>query len=210
MSASESGFSAAGVPVWTGAFDLTAIGASFGGPKAIERVLSELPLLFPVPVVICQHMTPGHTESWARLLDERCKVRVLQAENNLLLEPRRVYIAPSGRHIRFIRDSLGKHRIRLDADFADSLHVPSIDVMFSSAAQVFGARTLGVLLGGLGSDGATGMLAIRRAGGHTIAEAEETAASYSMPGAAVGLGAVVDVLPIGRLAARVAALGLRT
>jgi len=210
MSASEFVFSAAGVPVWTGAFDLVAVGASFGGPKAIERLVTELPPSFRTPVVVCQHMTPGHTEQWARLLNERSKVRVLEAENNLRLEARRVYVAPAGRHLRFLRDTQGTCRIRLDADFADSLHVPSIDVMFSSAAQVLGSRVLGVLLGGLGSDGATGMLAIRRAGGHTIAESEATAASYSMPGAAVGLGAVVDVLPIDALARRVAELGART
>jgi len=200
-----------GVPVWMGTFEIVVVGASFGGPPAVERVLSGLPRDFPVPVVVCQHISPGHTAQWAELLDGRCVVHVVEAARNGRLEPGYAYIAPAGRHLRFMRaEDGGPVRIRLDADFADSLHVPSIDLMFSSAAQVFGARTLAVLLTGMGSDGATGMLSVRRAGGHTIAESEQTAAAYSMPGAAVGLGAVVDVLPIDRIASRVAELGART
>lgn len=209
MSESGNGFSASGVPVWTGAFKVAVIGASFGGPKAIDTLLSQIERGFPVPIVICQHMPHGHTANWARHLDTQCAIRVTEAENNQRLAAGTAFIAPAGRHIRFIRNTLGETCIRLDADFADSLHVPSIDVMFSSAAQVFGSQTLAVLLGGLGSDGATGMLAVRRAGGYTIAESEQTAASYSMPGAAVGLGAVVDELPIERLARQVAMLGSR-
>jgi two-component system chemotaxis response regulator CheB len=200
----------AGVPVWMGAFEVVVIGASFGGPPAVERVLAELPRGFAVPVVICQHISPGHTAQWAELLNSRCKLRVAEAVRGESLEPGRAYVAPAGRHLRFTRAGGGESaRIRLDADFADSLHVPSIDLMFSSAAQVFGARTLAVLLTGMGSDGSTGMLAVRRAGGHTIVESGGPAASFSLPGAAVGIGAVVEKLPIDELSRRVAELGAR-
>jgi two-component system chemotaxis response regulator CheB len=209
ISAHDHILSSAGVPVWTGVFEIVVIGASFGGPPAVERLLGELPAGFPVPVIVCQHMTPGHTEQWAKLLDSRWKLSVHEAENNQRLQRGRVYIAPAGRHLRFLRTGEGSCGMRLDADFADSLHVPSIDFMFSSAAQVFGSRVLAVLLTGMGSDGATGMLSVRRAGGHTLVESQETAMSYSMPGAAVGLGAVVDMLPLDRLASRVAELGSR-
>ena len=209
MSADDHVFSSAGVPVWMGPFEIVLIGASFGGPPAVERILRELPRDFPVPVVVCQHMTPGHTAQWAQLLDSRSALRVREAANNRRLAPGHVDIAPAGRHLRFMRIDDGAALIRLDADFADSLHVPSIDLMFSSATQLFGSRILAALLTGMGSDGATGMLAIRRAGGHTLAESEHTAASYSMPGAAVGLGAVVEKLPLEQLARRAVELGSR-
>jgi len=209
MSAGASLFNSSGVPVWTGAFDVVLIGASLGGPPAVEKILAELPAEYPTPVVICQHMPPGHTEQWARHLDTKARLSVREAQRNKRLEPGVAYIAPGGLHLRFQRAEDGGYRMRLDADFADSLHVPSIDLMFSSAAQVFGSRVLAALLTGMGTDGATGMLAVRRAGGHTLAESAQTAMSYSMPGAAVGLGAVVEELALESLARRVAELGAR-
>ncbi len=198
-----------GVPANTGPYDALVIGASFGGPPAVEALLGALPRRFPVPVAVCQHITEGFTTAWAQRLDAKCKLPVAEAQHRAVFEPGRVWIAPTGRHLRFMRAGREPARMRLDEDFADSLHVPSIDIMFSSAAATFGSCVLAVLLTGLGSDGATGMLAIRRAGGYTLAESAATAASHSMPGAAVGLGAVVEELPLPAIIERVVELGAR-
>lgn len=200
--------SAYGVPSQTSAFDLMVIGASFGGPKAVEQLLAALPARTRMPVVVCQHMAPGFITMWAERLDAKSRVGVVEATNRVRLEPGHAYIAPIGQHLRFMRS--GERLLaRLDDDFADSLHVPSIDIMMSSAAQQLGSRVLAVLLTGLGSDGASGMLAVRSAGGHTIAESAETAASHSMPGSAAKLGAVVEEMPLDRIIARVSELASR-
>lgn len=199
-------FQAAGVPASTGPFEALVIGASFGGPKAIERLLVELPRRFSLPVAICQHITPGMTSIWADTLCAKCRVKVVEAKSHVAFEPGVVYIAPVGKQMRLVRMEKGPI-VRLDNDFADSLHVPSIDVLFSSAAQAFGSRTLAVLLTGMGSDGSTGMLQIRQTGGYTIGESAETAVSYSMPGSAHDAGAIVEQLPLDRIARRVVELG---
>ncbi len=204
----ESFAASTGLPASMGPFDILVIGASFGGPKAVETILTKVPRHFRLPIAICQHITPGMTEHWAERLNNLCAIDVVEVRDGLRLEPGTAYIAPAGYQTRIMRTAIGG-RLRLDPDFADSLHVPSVDMLFSSAAQQYGSCALGVLLTGLGSDGATGMLAIRNAGGYTIGESEATAASYSMPGAAAGLGAVVEQLPLDRIADRVIELGRR-
>lgn len=196
-----------GVAHNTGPFSALCIGASLGGPKAIERLLGELPSDFPLPVAICQHISDGFTGAWAERLSQCCPLPVKEAEHRERFEAGRVYVAPAcGRHMRF-RKLPDEVRIMLDADFADSLHVPSIDMMMSSAANTFGSKTLAVILTGMGSDGALGMLSIRRAGGYTIGEAESSAVSYSMPGSAYELGAIVEQLDMQLIPKRVVALG---
>ncbi len=168
------------------------IGASTGGPKVVEGILRMLPHDFPAAIAICQHMPPGFTKAWAERLDEVSSLRVKEACFGERFESGTVYIAPAGKHMRLMRDSDGDVHISLDRDFADSLHIPSIDILMSSAAHAFGSGLLAVLLTGLGSDGTLGMLAVRRAGGHTISEAPESAAVYSMPGSAVEIGATAE------------------
>lgn len=167
------------------------IGASTGGPKLVEAVLRELPADFPAPVAVCQHMPQGFTTIWAERLDQICRLQVKEPRNREPFERGNVYIAPVGKHMRIRKDGRS-YSIALDSDFADSLHVPSIDMLMSSAAAAYGSRVLGVLLTGLGSDGAMGMLAIRRAGGHTICQEPETAIAASMPQSAVELGAAAE------------------
>lgn len=181
----------AGVPRGSRALEVLLLGASAGGPPALERILSELPYDFPVPVVICQHMPMGFTRTWAERLDDLCSLSVHEARSGQALTPGSVYIAPIGKQLRFSAEG-ARASVVLCPDLEDSLHVPSIDVMFSSAAEVYGSRALAVLLTGLGHDGAQGLLAIHRAGGQTIVESPESAASYSMPGAAVALGAAQE------------------
>lgn len=180
-----------GVPLGGRPLDAVIIGASTGGPGVIQTILDALPRDFPAPVAICQHMPVGFTGIWAERLDSTCRLKVAEAAPGAAFRPGTVHIAPTGLHLRFRRTE-SKVQIALDRDFADSLHVPSADIMMSSAAQVFGSSALGVLLSGLGSDGALGLLAMRRAGAHTVVESEASAVAYSMPSSAVELGAAVE------------------
>ncbi len=191
-----------------GPFEIVAIGASFGGPKAIECVLGALPQGFFLPIVICQHITPGMTGIWAQMLTGRSSLSVSEAVDGCELLPGTAHIAPAGLQMRVVSGSRGP-RVRMDHDFADSLHVPAIDVLFSSAAKAFGSRTIAVLLTGMGRDGTSGMVQIRHAGGYTIGESECSAMSYSMPGSAVEAGGVVEQLPLERIASRIVELGAR-
>lgn len=197
-----------GVPASCGPFDILLIGSSFGGPRAVEQILRALPPGFSLPIVLCQHITPGMTAIWAQSLTGRSGHAVREAESRDVLEPGNVYVAPAGLQMRVSKGPLGP-QARLDADFADSLHVPSIDVLFSSAADSFGSGTIAVLLTGLGRDGTSGMVRVREAGGHTIGEAESTAASYSMPGSAADAGGVVQQLPLDRIAPRLVELAAK-
>jgi len=171
--------------------DAVVIGASTGGPGVIQSILDYLPRDFPAPIAICQHMPPGFTQVWSERLDGSCRLKVAEAFGGAPFVRGRVYIAPIGFQLRFKK--VGRHfEVVLDRDFADSLFVPSVDIMMSSAAQVFGSGALAVLLTGLGSDGALGMLAMRRVGAHTIVESPETALAASMPSSAVELGAALE------------------
>lgn len=174
------------------------IGASTGGPPVVEQIIRALPLDFPAPIAICQHMSPGFVEQWAERLDPLCWLHVKEAGAGEPFERGTVYLAPQGRHLRFWRDTTGP-RIRLDADVAHSVHVPCIDFTFSSAAEVFGGRALGVLLTGLGHDGSLGMQALRRVGAYTIAEDPASAVAPSMPSSAIEAGAALEVVSASEL-----------
>lgn len=191
----------AGVPSSRGPFDAVVVGASFGGPSAFERIIRQLPDDFPLPIAVCQHISSGMTALWSERLAGVCALDVREAADRMVFAPGCIYIAPTGMHTRLKRSGEGA-QLRLEPDQAHGLHVPSIDTLFASAAQTFGSRTLAVLLTGLGSDGAEGTLAVRMAGGYTICESADTAASYSMPGSAVELGGVVEELALDRIPAR--------
>ena len=190
-----------GESVWTGTplggapLLAVAIGASAGGPRAIETVLAKLPWNFPAPILICQHMTGGATRPWADRLNDVCKLTVCEATQAEMLVPRRVYIAPIGRHMR-IRGSSVEPIISLEPDRGGAVFVPSIDEMMMSVAKVFGSRALGVVLTGMGTDGAKGLLAMRQAGGMTVAQSAESAFMASMPTAAADLGGAAAVVPL--------------
>ena len=193
-------FESPGTPIGGTPLSAVIIGASAGGPQAIVSVLAELPRSFPAPIAVCQHMTAGATEMWAERLDNQCRLKVVEAQQGARFLPGHVYVAPTGRHMR-IRGSVRDPFISLERDFADVLHVPSIDFLMSSAAELFGSLTMGVLLTGMGSDGALGMLAIRRAGGVTLVQPAETAFMPSMPQAATEAGAAGELVPLERMAA---------
>ena len=157
------------------------IGVSTGGPQALKRLIPRLPADFPVPIAIVLHMPVGYTEMYAQKLNEMSQVEVREAHEGDVLQPGVVYIAPAGRHLTFKNSSEQAVLAHLDALPFDTLHRPSVDVMFQSAAEVFANGTLGIVLTGMGSDGREGAAAIKSKGGVMFTEAEETCVVYGMP-----------------------------
>jgi two-component system chemotaxis response regulator CheB len=167
-------------PAIAGSCDLCVIGASTGGPAALQRILERLPASFPLPVVVVQHMPAGFTRPFAERLDALCRLQVAEAVEGERLLPGRVRVAPAGRHLR-VTSNLA---IILAAEPSDAKHIPSIDLTLKSAARARPGRVLGILLTGMGEDGADGMVAVRAGGGVTIAESEASCVVYGMPRAA--------------------------
>ena len=157
------------------------IGVSTGGPQALKYLIPRLPADFPVPIAIVLHMPVGYTEMYAQKLNEVSKVEVREAHEGDVLQPGVVYIAPAGRHLTFRNGSKQAVKAHLDSLPFDTLHRPSVDIMFQSAAEVFGHGTLGIVLTGMGSDGREGAAAIKAKGGVMFTEAEETCVVYGMP-----------------------------
>jgi two-component system chemotaxis response regulator CheB len=178
---------------------LVAIGTSTGGPKALQEVIPNLPANLPCAVAVVQHMPPGFTKSLADRLNACSQVNVKEAENNEPLQKSTVYVAPGDFHMRFARER-GAALIKLSKDPPVGLHRPAVNTMFESAAQVYGANCVAVLLTGMGQDGAAGMAKIKKENGYTIAESQETAIVYGMPKAAAELGVVDKVLPLHEIA----------
>lgn len=184
----------------TGTEKLLAIGASTGGTEAIRSVLVQLPPDSPA-IVITQHMPPGFTKSFAERLDSLCRIRVKEAEHGERLLPGHAYIAPGGRHLRVERSG-ANYVAALDDSEPVNRHRPSVDVLFASVAQHAGPNAIGVMLTGMGKDGAAQMRTMHDAGAFTIAQDEASCVVYGMPREAVAAGAVDDVLPLERIAAR--------
>ena len=182
--------------------DLCVIGASTGGPPALQRILERLPARFPLPIVVVQHMPPSFTEAFAKRLDALCRLRVTEAAEGMRLAPGQVVVAPGGRHLR-ISSGLA---VVLTPEPCEARHIPSIDVTMRSAARSRPGRVLGILLTGMGEDGADGMATIRAGGGVTIAESEASCVVYGMPRAAVRRGGASLVLPLEEIAGLLAAL----
>jgi two-component system chemotaxis response regulator CheB len=182
--------------------ELVVIAASTGGPTALQEVVCGLPAGFPAGVMIVQHIPRGFTKSLSDRLDARSAIPVREAKDGEPLMPGVVLVAPAGIHARLARRS-GAALVTLDEEPRDTLHRPSADVTMSSAAEVFGARLVGVVLTGMGSDGTEGLRAIRNAGGVTMAESEETAVIYGMPKAAVEAGVVDRSVPLDRMAGEI-------
>lgn len=178
------------------------IGASTGGPPAIERILRELGSDLPVPIVIAQHMPPGFTAAFAKRLDFILPFEVREAADGEPLLGGMVLLAPGGRNLSLDRVA-GRVVTAIDADGGGAVHKPSVDVLFSSAASVFGDHVVAALLSGMGSDGARGMAELRRAGAYTVAQDEHTSVVYGMPRAAIALGAAREVMPLGEIGARI-------
>lgn len=185
----------------TGTEKLIVIGASTGGTEAVRAILECMPHDAP-GIVVTQHMPPGFTASFARRLDGLCRVKVKEAEHEERILPGHAYIAPGGLHLRIGRS--GANYVALLSDDAPiNRHRPSVEALFLSAAQCAGGNAVGVMLTGMGKDGATAMLEMKKAGAWNIAQDEATCVVYGMPREAVAVGAVDEVLPLERIAAKV-------
>jgi two-component system chemotaxis response regulator CheB len=187
-----------------GGIEVVVIAASTGGPTALQALLGDLPAGLKAAILVVQHIPRGFTRSLAERLDARSAVPVREAADGDPVEAGRVLIAPAGIHTRLRRRG-GRVRVVLDEEPRDTLHRPSADVLMASAATAFGPRALGIVLTGMGADGTEGLRAIREAGGHTLAESEETCVIYGMPKAAVTAGVVTKVVPIERMAEEILA-----
>jgi two-component system chemotaxis response regulator CheB len=190
-------------PKPVGQIDLIAIGASTGGPAALFTVLNGLPLNFPVPILIVQHISLGFDVGLAEWLSSTTRHGVTLARDGQLLAAGQVLIAPQGTHLGVN----GTKRVLLDArtDAIGSFR-PSVTYLFESVARVYGSRAVGVILTGMGMDGAAGLPAFHEAGGYIIAQDEASSVVYGMPRAAVATGVVDQVLPLNRIAGTLSVL----
>ena len=178
---------------------IIAIGASTGGTEAIRYLLGRLPTALP-PIVITQHMPAGFTQSFADRLDQTSKLSVTEATQGQELEPGHAYIAPGDGHLK-IEHRADHHLVcQIDRGAKVHNHMPSVDVLFDSVVEAVGNRSMGIILTGMGSDGATGLLRMRNQGCHTIGQDKNSCVIYGMPRAAELAGAVVEQLPLQQIA----------
>jgi two-component system chemotaxis response regulator CheB len=175
---------------------IVAIAASLGGPKALARLIGALPKDFAAPTVLCQHITPGFADDLARYLAVETRHDVVEAGPGMTVEPARVYVAPSDVHLVVELDGA----LRLDPGPPVGGFRPSCDVLLKSCAAAYGDRAIGVVLTGMGKDGARGLKDIRTRGGHTIAQDQATSVVFGMPGESIALGAAEKVLPLDQIA----------
>jgi len=183
-----------GAPVRSGV-EVVAIGTSTGGPPALQGILTGLPGDLPAGVLIVQHMPLGFTASLAQRLNSLSRLEVSEAVDGDSVTPGRCLIAPSGLHMTLARNASGL-LVRLSSEPQGLLHRPSVDVLIESVAKVSGKKAIGVILTGMGADGARGIKAVHDAGGRTIAQDEESCVVYGMPKVAVDMGGVDRSVPL--------------
>lgn len=180
------------------------IGASTGGTEAVRQVLEPLPVNSPA-LLITQHMPGGFTRSFAERLNRLCRITVKEAEHGERILPGHAYIAPGDAHLMLGRSGSNYIAV-LDEGPPVNRHRPSVDVLFESAARTGGKNTVGVILTGMGKDGAAGLLTLRQSGAPTIAQNEETCVVFGMPREAIAIGGADEVLPLDDIAPRIIAL----
>jgi two-component system, chemotaxis family, protein-glutamate methylesterase/glutaminase len=191
---------AAGIPS-----KVVAIGISTGGPQAMEYLLSQLPGDFPGTILVVQHMPEGFTEMFAKRLNETSPLRVKQAQSGDLLQPGRVLVCPGSRHMKVKRLPLGDIAVLTDDPRVNG-HRPSADVLLRSVAEEYRAQAVGVLMTGMGDDGAEGLGAVKKAGGMTIAQSEDSCVVYGMPKAAIERGYAIRVVALDVMSATLQAI----
>lgn len=177
------------------------IGASTGGTEALREVLTRLPVHAPA-VVIAQHMPEGFTKSFAARLDGLCQIRVKEAEQGDKIQPGHAYVAPGHSHLLLGRNGSG-YICELSHGDPVNRHRPSVDVLFRSAAKSAGRQAIGIILTGMGKDGALGMKELHDAGAHTLAQDEQSCVVFGMPKEAIAQGAVDEIIPLHAIAQRV-------
>lgn len=194
-----------------GELDLTriiAIGSSTGGTEALRVLLTQLPATIP-PIVIVQHIPPVFSRAFAERMNSLCRFEVKEAENNDEVKPNRVLIAPGGLQMRIVRDR-STYRVIVEDAPPVNRHKPSVDVLFNAMSTEVGANSIGVILTGMGADGAQGLLAMRNKGSRTIAQDEETCVVYGMPREAVLAGGVEFVKPLSDIGREILQLACQT
>jgi two-component system chemotaxis response regulator CheB len=172
-------------PVGAGRADIVVIGISTGGPQALRRVIPRFAADFPIPIAVVLHMPVGYTEMYAQRLNDISSLDVVEARDGDLIRPGAMFLAPAGRHLAFARSGDGSVRAHLDLRPFDTPHRPAVDVLFRSAADVYGSRVLGVVMTGMGTDGLVGSAHIKAKGGRILTEAESSCVVYGMPRAVV-------------------------
>lgn len=179
-----------------GKYEIVGIAVSTGGPPALQAVLSGLPQDFPLPIVIVQHISKGFTAGLAEWLNSLSKIKVKEAHDEEELKPGVAYFAPSDYHL--IINNEGKVEL-LEKDFPRTYNKPSADVMLNSLAEVYGPACIGIIMTGMGKDGAGGIRAIKKVGGFTFAQDEATSIIYGMNKVAIEEGSVEEVLPLAEI-----------
>ncbi len=182
---------------------VVAIGSSTGGPRALQEILPKLPENFPVPILVAQHMPKNFTGPFAERLNQLSRITVKEAEDGEPIEPGKALIAPGGRHIGVSRGKALKVQVRVMPDNGESIYKPSVDILLKEVSRVYPGRVLGVILTGMGHDGLEGIKEMKKEGGRTIAESEETCVVYGMPKSVVEAGLADKVLPINEIAGEI-------
>jgi two-component system chemotaxis response regulator CheB len=177
---------------------IVAIGTSTGGPSALINVFNKFPEKFPSPVLVVQHMPEGFTAAFSKRLNDSSNLNVKEAEDGDDVLPGHGYVAPGHSHMDIVKKG-DKYRIRVFKADKVSGHMPSIDVLFNSVAEYAGNRSVGVIMTGMGKDGAEGLLRIKGKGGYTIAQNEETSVVYGMNRVAVEIGATDEVVSLSEI-----------
>jgi two-component system chemotaxis response regulator CheB len=178
---------------------IVALGVSTGGPKALEEILPQLPGDLGVPILIVQHMPAGFTAPFAERLNKLCAVTIHPAAHGEVVRPGVVYLAPAGFHMTVDRSNNKSTVICLSDQPPDQVHIPSADVMMQSVAAAFHSQAMGVIMTGMGADGAQGMNAIYREGGFTLGQDESSCAVYGMPRVCAGMGILDRVVPLDKI-----------
>jgi two-component system chemotaxis response regulator CheB len=180
--------------------EVVVLGISTGGPQGLRYLIPQLPSNFPVPLLIVLHMPVGYTELFATKLGEQCKLKVREAKEGDVLEPGLALVAHAGRHLTLVRSAGGQVVVRLTMQPVDKPHRPSVDVLFQSAAEIYGARTLAIVMTGMGDDGKEGAAWIKAQGGRVLTEAEESCVIYGMPRSVVEAGLSDAAVPLNQMA----------
>ncbi len=179
--------------------EIIALGISTGGPKALQEMLPHLPGDLPVGMLVVQHMPKAFTGPFAERLNKLCQVSVKEAEHGEVVRPGTVYIAPGGSHMK-LKTTGSRKTIVISDEPSNTIHKPSVDVMMMSVAEAVRGKIMSVIMTGMGSDGAYGMVKIKQLGGITIAESEESCVVFGMPKAAIAKGVVDFVVPLEEIA----------
>lgn len=180
-------------------YDVIVIGASTGGPTAVEKVITKLPANLPIPVLIAQHMPSSFVPSFVERLNALTPLETVMARNEDVIYPGRIYVAPGSRNIKVVKTLSGRVKIMTDHKKYKEYNYPSVSGLMLSVAEVFKGRSIGVILTGMGKDGADGLAAIKDAGGYTVVQNKETSVVYGMPREAMEKGYALQEVSINEM-----------